>query len=177
MKLPFYWIDAFASRPFTGNPAGVIPLTEWPEAAVMQSIAFENGVAETAFFVRTGAARFHLRWFTPAVEVALCGHATLGTAHVIFHELGERADVLTFDTRSGELTVRRRPDGKLELNFPVTPVTVETDPSVAAAVRAALGQTPTWLGRSKFDRFAVLADAQLVQALQPDLAHVGAAGA
>jgi PhzF family phenazine biosynthesis protein len=177
MRLPFYWIDAFASRPFTGNPAGVVPLQQWPADAIMQNIAFENGLAETAFFVRTGDARYHLRWFTPAVEVDLCGHATLGTAHVIFHELGETAAVLRFETLSGELTVRRRPDGKLELNFPVTPVTPETDAKVAAAVRAALGQAPVWLGRSKFDRFAVLPDANAVRAVQPDLAHVVAAGA
>jgi PhzF family phenazine biosynthesis protein len=178
MKLPLYWIDSFARRPFTGNPAGVVPLEAWVPDDLMQRIAFENGFAETAFFVRTGAARFHLRWFTPAVEVDLCGHATLASAYVLFHLLGEKgADgVVTFDSRSGPLAVTRRADGKLELDFPATPVTLEPDASVARAVAAALGQTPVWLGRSRFDRFAVLPDAAAVRAVQPDLAQVTAAG-
>jgi len=77
MKFPLYWIDAFTDRAFHGNPAGVVPLDTWPEAALMQRIAFENGLAETAFFVRTGPDRFHLRWFTPELEMDLCGHAVL----------------------------------------------------------------------------------------------------
>jgi PhzF family phenazine biosynthesis protein len=178
MKLPLYWIDAFASRPFTGNPAGVVPLDRWLPDELMQQIAFEHGFAETAFFVRSDAApgRFHLRWFTPNVEVDLCGHATLATAHVLFHELRESARSLTFDSRSGPLTVTRRDDGKLELDFPVTPVTVETDATVAASVAKALGTKPTWLGRSRFDRFAVLATADAVRTLHLDLPQVVAAG-
>jgi len=176
MKFPFYWIDAFADRPFAGNPAGIVPLTAWPDDALMQRLAFEHGLAETAFFVRTGEARFQLRWFTPAVEVDLCGHATLAAAQVIFHELGERGDVVAFDTHSGPLTVARRADGKLELDFPATPVAAETDAAVARAVTAALGATPEWLGRSRFDRFAVLPTADAVRTLRPDLAQVAAAG-
>ena len=79
MILPLYWIDAFTDRVFAGNPAAVVPLTAWPDDRLLQKIAFENGVSETAFFVRTGESRYHLRWFTPAVEVDLCGHATLAS--------------------------------------------------------------------------------------------------
>jgi len=194
MTLPLYWIDAFADRAFTGNPAAVVPLAAWLDDDLLQKIAFENGLAETAFFVpakpppasstvasakaeaSAPAARFHLRWFTPAVEVDLCGHATLAAAHVLFHCLGQRGDVVTFDSRSGPLPVTRRADGKLELDFPATPVAAEADPAVARAVAAALGAPPVWLGRSKFDRFAVLADAAAVCAVRPDPAHVAAAG-
>jgi PhzF family phenazine biosynthesis protein len=176
MKLPLYWIDAFTDRVFHGNAAGVVPLDRWLPDEVLQQVAFENGLAETAFLVRTGPGRFHLRWFTPAVEIDLCGHATLASAHVFFHELQGTGDLVTFDTRSGPLTVRRRADEKLELDFPSTPVTAEEDPAVARAVAAALGLAPQWVGRSRFDRFAVLPDAATVQALHPDFAHVTAAG-
>ncbi len=176
MKFPLYWIDAFARRRFAGNPAAVVWLEAWPADATMQAIAFENGLAETAFVLRTGEARYELRWFTPSVEVDLCGHATLAAAHVMFHERGQAGDRVTFDSRSGELVVRRRSDGKLELDFPATPVAAETDPSVAEAVTQALGQRPVWLGRSRFDRFAVVQDAAAVQALSLDPALVAAAG-
>ena len=176
MKLPLYWIDAFSGRAFAGNPAAVVPLAAWLDDALMQQIALEHGLAETAFFVRTGDERFHLRWFTPVVEVELCGHATLAAAHALFHELGERGERVTFDSRSGPLPVTRRADGKLELDFPATPVAAEADAAVARAIAAALGGPPVWLGRSKFDRFAVLADAAAVRGVRPDLAQVAAAG-
>src|SRR4051812_45134024 len=120
MKFPFYWIDSFTTQVFTGNPAGVVPLESWPADTLMQRIAFENGLAETAFFVRTGPARFHLRWFTPAVEVELCGHATLAAAFTLFEQLGQTGDVITFDSQSGPLVVTRRGE-KLELDFPSQP--------------------------------------------------------
>ena len=91
MSLPFFWIDAFTDRVFAGNPAGVVPLERWLPDETMQRIAFENGLSETAFFVPTGPGQYHLRWFTPAIEVELCGHATLASAHVLWTELGERA--------------------------------------------------------------------------------------
>lgn len=121
MKFPLYWIDAFTDRPFHGNPAGVVPLEAWPGAALMQKIAFENGLAETAFFIRTGPDRFHLRWFTPELEMDLCGHATLASAFVVFHHLGQTGDRIIFDSQSGPLTVTRRPDSRLELDFPARP--------------------------------------------------------
>jgi len=144
----------------------------------MQQIAFENGLAETAFFVpidNANGAHFQLRWFTPAVEVDLCGHATLAAGHVVLRELGNAAPFVTFESRSGPLRVSRAGD-KLELDFPATPVSQETDAAVAARVQQALGVPVVWQGRSVFDRFAVLADEATVRAVQPDLLSVVAAG-
>ena len=110
----------FRPRVFGGNPAAICPLEKWLADDVMQSIAAENNLAETAFFIRTGANAFDLRWFTPACEVDLCGHATLASAYVLFHELSQPGEQVSFQTKSGELTVRR--DGvRLTLNFPARP--------------------------------------------------------
>ena len=198
MKLALYWVDSFSRAIFRGNPAGVVPLATWLPDETMRLIAFENGFAETAFFVRTGPDRFHLRWFTPAVEVDLCGHATLAAAFVLFTQLGQSGNLVTFDSRSGPLTVTRqrglpseatgatlatnyssrsaKEGGLLELDFPATPPELETDSAVASVITAALGHQPEWLGRSRFDRFAVLPDTAAVRELKPDLAQVAAAG-
>ena len=119
MNLPFAQIDAFADRPFTGNPAAVMPLREWLADAVLQQIAEENNLSETAFLLpdASGAADFELRWFTPAVEVPLCGHATLASAHVLFAHLGYAAPQIHFETRSGRLTVARE-GTLLAMDFP-----------------------------------------------------------
>lgn len=169
LKLPLYWIDSFSDRVFSGNPAAVIPLSEWPQDAVLQKIAFENGLSETAFFVRTGEARFRLRWFTPAVEVDLCGHATLASAHVLFHELGQSGDRVSFDSRSGPLHVVRRADQKLELDFPAQPVAPvpvphELSPALGRAPVAVLGDARRWL--------CVYAAASDVIGLRPDHAQL-----
>lgn len=116
MELRLFQVDAFADRVFEGNPAAVVPLDEWLDDALLQAIAGENNLSETAFFVATGDA-FRLRWFTPESEVDLCGHATLATAHVLFEHLGHTGDEIVFASRSGELRVRRGDDG-LELDFP-----------------------------------------------------------
>jgi len=116
MKLPIYQIDAFANKPFEGNPAAVVPLDSWLPNGVMQAIAEENNLAETAFFVREGNA-FNIRWFTPCKEVNLCGHATLAVAFVLFEILGYRENVINFDSLSGKLSVCRK-DDLLTLNFP-----------------------------------------------------------
>jgi PhzF family phenazine biosynthesis protein len=134
MELPIYQVDAFASKVFAGNPAAVCPLNEWLPDATLQSIARENNLSETAFFVRTNG-RYHLRWFTPGCEVDLCGHATLASAYVLFSELGESRAAILFDTQSGELVVTRRGD-RLTLNFPARP---PAPVSVHSALRAALG--------------------------------------
>lgn len=165
MKLPFYWVDAFTDRVFAGNPAGVVPLEAWPADAVLQSIAFENGLSETAFFVRAGAARFRLRWFTPAIEIDLCGHATLASGHVLFHELGQAGDLVTFDTHSGALTVARRAEGKLELDFPARPAAPAEPP---AALLAGLGREPLFAARSEKMWLCVYERAADVLALRPD---------
>ncbi|HXR78850.1 MAG TPA: PhzF family phenazine biosynthesis protein [Bryobacteraceae bacterium] len=120
LKIPVYQVDAFTSRIFAGNPAAVCPLNEWLPDETMQAVAAENNLSETAFFVRNGNG-FHLRWFTPAVEVDLCGHATLASAYVLFHVLGELGDQLRFTTKAGELIVRRNENNMLALDFPARP--------------------------------------------------------
>src|SRR5688572_21412230 len=115
MRIPYYEIDAFTSHLFAGNPAGVCLLERWLRDATLQNIAAENNLAETAFLKRENG-HYHLRWFTPAIEVDLCGHATLAPAHLLFAELDHREPVIRFQTRSGELAVTRR-DDIIELNF------------------------------------------------------------
>lgn len=117
MRIPIYQVDAFTSRVFAGNPAAICPLDEWLPDEQMQAIAAENNFAETAFFVPRGDG-FDLRWFTPLVEVDLCGHATLASAFVLFEKLGYSGDSITFSTKSELLTVVRRADGMLEMDFP-----------------------------------------------------------
>ena len=176
MKLPLYWIDAFTDRVFAGNPAAVVPLDTWLPAETMQRIAFENGLAETAFFVPAGPGRYHLRWFTPAVEVKLCGHATLASAWTLFHQLGLAGDRVVFDTLSGPLIVTRRADAQLELDFPATPPQAEASTSLRSQVAAALGAEIAWLGRSPFDLFAVITNASTLADLRPDLTAIAALG-
>jgi PhzF family phenazine biosynthesis protein len=115
--MKIFQVDAFAEKVFTGNPAAVIPLDEWLDDSVMQSIAMENNLAETAFVIRQGEG-FHIRWFTPTVEVDLCGHATLAAAHVLYNHVGFQGDVVQFFShRSGALNVYRRGE-LLILDFP-----------------------------------------------------------
>lgn len=164
MRLPLYVVDAFTSRPFGGNPAAVCPLPRWIPERTMQAIANQNNLSETAFFVRRGP-RYELRWFTPACEVAMCGHATLASGHVLFEQLGIRAPRVAFDTASGELTVARRGTA-LELELPARPPRrAKLDPRYARV----LGRAPreTWLGL--YPLF-VYASEREVRALEPDLA-------
>jgi PhzF family phenazine biosynthesis protein len=161
-QIPLYQVDAFAEGLFAGNPAAVCPLQTWLDDGLMQRIAAENNLAETAFFVWSEQA-CPLRWFTPTQEVNLCGHATLASAHVIFNELHPDLQVIEFQTRSGPLTVRRHPSG-LEMNFPSRP----PGPCVIPAdLAVALGQTPiSVLGGE--DLFVVLASEEQVIGLRPD---------
>lgn len=123
MFIDLYQVDAFTNRLFAGNPAGVCKLDEWLRDDIMQSIAIENNLSETAFFISQGDG-FHLRWFTPKVEVDLCGHATLASAYVLFNELGFEGESIRFATRSGDLFVSREGD-LLTLDFPTkTPLPV-----------------------------------------------------
>ncbi len=119
MELPLYQVDAFASKLFEGNPAAVCPLNEWLSDETMQSIAAENNLSETAFFVPKHAG-FHIRWFTPKCEVDLCGHATLASAYVLFNILGYQKDKIEFDSKSGILSVSRD-NGWLVMDFPAQP--------------------------------------------------------
>ena len=166
MRLAMYQVDAFASEVFKGNPAAVVPLERWLPDAVMQVIAAENNLAETAFLVAAGDA-WKLRWFTPEVEVPLCGHATLASAWVVFNRLKPDAKRADFDTKSGRLTVTR--DGEwLVMDFPALPAeAIATPPGLAAA----LGRTPSQVldGRSYLAVFESTAE---VRGLQPDFAAV-----
>ena len=172
-------IDAFASGPFKGNPACVVePFDAWPSAVWMQALAAENNQAETAYLLKTNdPARFGLRWFTPAREAPLCGHATLAAAHTLFQELGVDVPLLTFDTLSGPLTVRRlEGDGdgeRLEMDFPADP---PRRTEVPEGLAAALGVEPVemWAGAYLI---AVLKDEATVRGLTPDLSALkGIAG-
>jgi len=137
MEIPIYQVDAFTGVVFCGNPAAVCPLEEWLPDETLQAIAAENNLSETAYFVPTGE-RFALRWFTPGCEVDLCGHATLASAYVLFRELGVTSNTVRFDTKSGELVVRR--DGeRFVMDFPSRPPgPVEADPNL----RQAMGGEP-----------------------------------
>jgi len=169
-----FQIDAFTSELFRGNPAGVCPLETWPSDDLMQKIAMENNLAETAFYVRAGD-RFRIRWFTPAVEVDLCGHATLAAAYVIFHFDRYPGTEIKFDSRSGVLRVRRDGD-LLTLDFPVDPIRPVAEP---IGLSEALGARPreTYLGKT--DYLAVFETQAEIEAMKPDfrkLAGVEARG-
>ena len=160
-------VDAFASAPFRGNPACVVaPFDVWPDAAWMQALAMENNQAETAFLLRTAdPARFGLRWFTPALEVPLCGHATLASAHVLLTEIVLGLNAVTFDTLSGPLSVSR--DGAvLTMNFPSQ---VPNQTVVPAGLEAALGVSvlEVWAGPYLV---AVVKDEATVRGLKPNIA-------
>lgn len=127
MKLTIYKVDAFAEKAFEGNPAAVVPLEEWLDDAVMQNIALENNLSETAFFVPAENG-FDIRWFTPGAEVDLCGHATLATAHVLFRHLDYRGNEIQFGSRSGILKVKKEED-LLVLDFPASKVEAKYIPT------------------------------------------------
>jgi len=165
MKVPFYHLNAFTHRRDGGNGAGVCPLDRWLADAVMQDIAAERGLAETAFFVPDGKGDFGLRWFTPEIEMDLCGHATLASAHVQFHALGDRRSSLTFHSKSGPLTVSRD-DGKLTLDFPSRP---PASTEVPGGLLAAVGGAPREVLRSR-DYLLVYEREADVRALEPDMA-------
>jgi PhzF family phenazine biosynthesis protein len=126
MKLPIYQVDAFTDRVFYGNPAAVCPLDDWLREDLMQAIALENNLPETAFIVpRDGTVddEYDIRWFTPSMEAELCGHATLAAAHVVFNDLRPKSSEVTFHSQKGPLRVSRVDDGQLALSFPALPVT------------------------------------------------------
>jgi PhzF family phenazine biosynthesis protein len=160
-------IDAFAGAPFKGNPACVLaPLDAWPDAGWMQSLAAENNQAETAFLLRTAdPARFGLRWFTPTVEVPLCGHATLASTHAIFDELGLAAERVTFDTLSGPLIVARA-DAGYRMDFPASPPT-QIDPPAGLAEALGVELREVWAARFLV---AIVDDEAAVRRATPDLA-------
>ncbi len=164
MQVPIYQVDAFTSKLFGGNPAAVCPLKDWLPGATLQAVAAENNLSETAFFVKTGD-RHHLRWFTPGREVDLCGHATLAAAHVLLNVLESDSDRVAFDTRSGELRVKR--DGnRLSMDFPAKPPAPAEPP---AGMLEALGGEPLEFLRGQY-YMAVYESESEVRSLTPDFA-------
>lgn len=166
MSIPVYQIDAFATGPFTGNPAAVCPLSDWLADDVLQSIAMENNLSETAYLVG-GAGAYQLRWFTPGCEVDLCGHATLASAYVVFNTLEPDCREVRFSTRSGELVVTRDGDN-LVMSFPVLPTTVCPVPE---GLPAALG-VDILEAHDSHDLMVVVKDAASVRSLDPDFEFI-----
>lgn len=164
MKLQIYQADAFASELFKGNPAAVVPLTEWFSDETMQQIAAENNLSETAFFIPEGD-HFHIRWFTPKAEVNLCGHATLATAHILFNELNFAGKYIDFNSRSGMLTVSKIND-KLQLDFPADFVqAVEAVPVFAEA----FGVHPLATFKGRTDFLLLFDSEETIRKFQPDI--------
>lgn len=163
MQITLYQVDAFAAQPFQGNPAAICPLDAWLPDALMQAIAMENNLSETAFFV-PNASGFQLRWFTPMREVKLCGHATLASAHVIFNLLGYPHEAIVFDTLSGPLTVTRKNDW-LEMDFPAQPPQPCATPQ---AVVDAFGRQPVACLQAE-DYLVVFDDEHFVRDTRPDM--------
>lgn len=168
MEIPFYQVDAFTDRVFKGNPAAVCPLEQWLEDNVLQSIAAENNLSETAFFIPEPGG-YHLRWFTPTTEVELCGHATLASAYVLMNLLQPELQEVCFRAMSGELRVKREGD-LYALDFPSRPPQRIEPPSDFVA---ALGVEPDEVWKSR-DLMAVYDTERQVRALLPDMAKLKA---
>jgi PhzF family phenazine biosynthesis protein len=166
MRLPMYQVDAFSARVFAGNPAAVVPLETWLPDDVMQAIAAENNLAETAFFAPEGKG-FRLRWFTPTVEVDLCGHATLASAHLLFTTLAYPGPRIEFLTRSGMLTVARRGD-LLAMEFPARPPQPCAPPP---ALDKALGKAPLEVLGAR-DYLLVYGREADIRSLSPDMERI-----
>ncbi len=167
--MEFFWVDAFADRAFAGNPAGVCLVDDAVGDAWMQSVAAELGLSETAFVSTSGleAKDYHLRWFTPTVEVDLCGHATLAAAHVLYTSgrvlAGQQA---RFVTRSGVLAAAQAAGCGISMDFPAEPVVEAAGPD---GLTAALGAEPRWMGRNRFDVLVELEDESSVRRLVPNM--------
>ncbi len=166
--LPLWQVDAFASEPFTGNPAAVVTFGKdsMLDETLMQRIANENNLSETAFVWPVGPNTYGIRWFTPNAEIDLCGHATLAAAHVMFSVSGTvEGDAITFQSKSGDLGVRRLDDNRLELDFPAKPVTPR---DVDDALCKALGATPLEVHVGDRDLLAVFQRREDIEAITPD---------
>lgn len=167
MKLPLLWVDAFTEQRFHGNPAAVVIADQELGVDLMQSIANENNLAETAFVVPDGE-QYAIRWFTPTIEVDLCGHATLASAFALYHQRRAKHDLIEFASASGPLRVRRAAE-RLALDFPARPAA--TSPALVPCVAAALGATPAEL-HSAQATMAVFDHEQQIRALTPNMAMV-----
>lgn len=167
LQLKRYQVDAFAESIFKGNPAVVCPLDSWLPDAVMQSIAMENNLSETAFYVKTTDG-YHIRWFTPAVEVALCGHATLATAYVLFNHENHVGDSIVFQSKSGPLHVTQS-NGLIRLDFPADTLTEVT---VEANVYSGFAERPSKIFKGKTDYMFVYDSEASIKNCQPDFTLV-----
>ena len=163
MRLQIFQVDAFTDTVFGGNPAAVCPLDSWLDDPTLQAIAYENNLSETAFMVPANGA-YALRWFTPLAEVDLCGHATLASAHVVFHHLRPDADSIAFDTRSGRLDVARDEDG-LTMDFPALAAEPVETP---ADLSAGLGAAPVAVF-ADMDYLALFETEAQIRAIAPDM--------
>lgn len=165
--IPIYQVDAFASKLFGGNPAAVCPLTEWLPDDVMQNIAMENNLAETAFFVKQDD-RYHIRWFTPAVEVDLCGHATLASAFVLFNELNHSGNSVSFNSRSGVLTVTKS-GNELTLDLPADEL---KEIPLTTNITSAFAEKPIAAFKGKSDYMIVFSDENIIATMVPDIPRI-----
>jgi PhzF family phenazine biosynthesis protein len=168
MKLKIYIANAFSEKKFGGNPAAVVPLKEWLGDAQMQQIAAQNNLAETAYIVPRGN-EYEIRWFTPVVEVDLCGHATLASAHIMFEHLGYGRDQIVFHSKGGTLKVRRS-QGKITLDFPANEPEPATDEG--GLIEMGLGFKPKAVYKSLYDYMVVLNSQAEIEALNPNLVLV-----
>ncbi len=174
MKLPVYVVDAFTSKLFGGNPAAICPLEEWLPDELMQNLAAENNLAETAFIVNENG-RYRIRWFTPGAEVALCGHATLATAHVFYTQLGYTGNEISFDSLSGILKVYSNTEGMYTLDFPVDS-NLKALAEAPAGLLEALGVPDAGIFQTSFDYMVVLPSQKDVEAVSPDLKALAKTG-
>ncbi len=172
-RIPLWQVNAFADRPFTGNPAAVCILTVCPSDQWLQSVAAEMNLSETSFVVPTGEPnRFHLRWFTPTTEVDLCGHATLAAAHALIQQnLITHGQPIRFQTRSGELLCSQL-GSRLSLDFPLSPIDDNVDGATKLALLAALGLQDALVRRTKFDLLVVVNEESMVHSLQPNFSSL-----
>ncbi len=168
MKIKIYQIDAFADKIFSGNPAAVCPLDNWLPDETLQNIAMENNLAETAFYVNEKEG-LRIRWFTPTVEVDLCGHATLATAFVLFHHENYDGDKIVFNSRSGPLTVEKTGD-VLTLNFPVDKL---VEVAALPVLEQGLGIKPTKTFKGKTDYMLVFEREEQIKNMNPDFKLIG----
>ena len=163
MKIPFFQVDAFSSNAFGGNPAAVCVLNSWLDNKVLQNIAAENNLSETAFLVPKSSGNYELKWFTPTIEVDLCGHATLASAFILFRYYDQDKSVIKFQTASAELTVEKSED-LLSMNFPARPPVETAPPEI---LTEALGVKASYVLESR-DLLAVFDEENIIQNMTPD---------
>ena len=171
MQLDIFQVDAFTDKIFGGNPAAVCPLKFWLEDSLMQSIALENNLSETAYFYPEGD-EFHLRWFTPGLEVNLCGHATLATAHVLFTELNYNRTTMLFNTRSGVLKVEKLEEGKYLMDFPSDHAVKIDDNDLIKRIEAALAIKINELWKGSDDYLAIVESQSIIEKLEPNFRDI-----